>query len=343
MDRSFSLQSGSTPTSGTGPSSAADGFQYAFAESSNNYHLNYDLVRTFPTGQSVYGITFQYHMYGATMGSVNLESSPDGASWITLWQKSGNLGNPWHQATAYATSGQTMLRFTYTSGDGDTGDFALDDIQVGDCLVIGCVALPESCIATPTTCDAATGKCAVKADGTACNDGSTDTVNDVCFQGVCRSCKAPTDDCQIAAQFNLATQQCPASNQPDGTACTAGGVISLGTCSAGECHGVAASTTDFESDLGGWTTGGLDQSFIFGTGSTPSSNTGPSSAAEGLQYVYAETSGPNSPSINFDLMRTFPAGAEVDGITFQYHMYGDTMGSAVLESSADGSSFNFLW
>ena len=34
-------------------------------------------------------------------------------------------------------SGQTMLRFTYTSGASYTGDFALDDIQLGDCLLWG--------------------------------------------------------------------------------------------------------------------------------------------------------------------------------------------------------------
>ena len=112
MDRSFSRWSGSTPTSSTGPSSAADGSYYVYAFSANNYNLDFDLEKTFPAGQELYGIAFQYHMYGYTMGSAVLESSANGTSWAPLWSQSGNKGNQWLQATVYAGSGQAMLRFT---------------------------------------------------------------------------------------------------------------------------------------------------------------------------------------------------------------------------------------
>merc|ERR1719424_72999 len=101
------------------------------------------MEKSFPAGQELYGVAFQYHMYGAAIGSAVLETSADGASWDALWSKSGNLGDQWLQAALYADPGQTMLRFTYTSGSTFTSDFALDDIQIGDCLTVGCPAAPS--------------------------------------------------------------------------------------------------------------------------------------------------------------------------------------------------------
>ena len=178
MDQPFTRLSGATASSATGPSSAADGSFYVYAETSspNNPSVNFDLEKTFPTGQELYGIAFQYHMYGATMGSAVLESSATGTSWASLWSQSGNIGTQWNQATVYAQgSGQTMLRFTYTSGGSYTGDFALDDIQIGDCLTVGCSASPNSiCMVPGGTCDPATGRCAAYADGTTCDSETMD-------------------------------------------------------------------------------------------------------------------------------------------------------------------------
>ena len=117
MDQSFTLKSGGTPSSSTGPSSAADGSYYVYAETSGQYGKNFDLEKAFPAGQELYGIAFQYHMYGGTMGSAVLESSVTSTSWASLWSKSGNMGNQWLQATAYAVSGHTMLRYTYVPND----------------------------------------------------------------------------------------------------------------------------------------------------------------------------------------------------------------------------------
>ena len=118
-------------------------------------------------------------MYGNGMGSAVLESSADGTTWGSLWSMSGNKGNQWLQATVYAgSSDQMMLRFTYTSGTGSQswqGDFALDDIQIGDCLTVGCSAAPNlPCMVPSGTCDSATGMCAVYADGTTCDPETRD-------------------------------------------------------------------------------------------------------------------------------------------------------------------------
>ena len=113
------------------------------------------------------------------MGSVILESGVPGAAggnavWTPIWSKSGNLGDQWNQALVFAQQSPTMLRFTYTSGSSYTGDFALDDIQLGDCLTVGCSASPNSaCMVPGGSCDHASGRCAAYADGTTCESETT--------------------------------------------------------------------------------------------------------------------------------------------------------------------------
>ena len=106
---------------------------------------------------------------------------------------------------------------------------------------------------------------------------------------------------------------------------------------------VATFTSGFETGFDGWATGTTGRlPFVLGTGSTPSTATGPGNAAAGSGYVFVETSGSNRNKV-FDLEKTVPAGHELGGISFQYHMYGKDMGSAVLESSADGTTWTNLW
>ena len=112
----FVLGTGSTPSTATGPGNAAAGSGYVFTETSgSNSNKVFDLEMTVPARHELSGISFQYHMYGAHIGSAVLESSADGTTWTNLWSQSGNLGNQWHQATVQASGGQTMLRFTYVS------------------------------------------------------------------------------------------------------------------------------------------------------------------------------------------------------------------------------------
>ena len=74
--------------------------------------------------------------------------------------------------------------------------------------------------------------------------------------------------------------------------------------------GIATFTNGFESGMAEWTTGGMDRPFIRQSGSTLSSGTGPSAAAVGNFYVYAETSYGNH-NLKFDLQRTVPGGQDL--------------------------------
>ena len=57
-------------------------------------------------------LRFHYHMYGSTMGT--LDVSVNGTS---VWTMSGDQGNTWHPAqvdlAAYATSDSIVVVFTY--------------------------------------------------------------------------------------------------------------------------------------------------------------------------------------------------------------------------------------
>lgn len=91
------------------------------------------------------------------------------------------------------------------------------------------------------------GTCA-PVTGNACNDGRSDTANDVCTQGVCTgidlcagvTCDA-SDPCHVAGSCDPATGACTNPNAPDGTSCNDGNACTqTDRCSAGACVGSGA-------------------------------------------------------------------------------------------------------
>ena len=128
----------STPTGSTGPSSAFDGNQFAYTESSGNSgeegilispEIDLSGLTNNPT------VSFNYHMFGTQMGSLDLEvESPSGSgNWVLVWSDLGNLGNEWNQAIVPLTpfAGQTVkFRFYGTPGGTTTSDMAVDNFSV---------------------------------------------------------------------------------------------------------------------------------------------------------------------------------------------------------------------
>ena len=93
----------------------------------------------------------------------------------------------------------------------------------------------------PRICDPATGLCPSPdaSNGTACDDGTFCTVNDVCTSGVCRgvprNCTFLTDQCNDGV-CNEADGRCEAAPRVDGTACQADSdPCTTDTCEAGSC------------------------------------------------------------------------------------------------------------
>ena len=127
----FQVGKGSTFTRSTGPSSASHGSYYAYVEATGNKGGKAFDLQTYDVGD-ISAITFTYHMYGETIGTVSLQGSRDSSTWTSLWTKSGNLGDMWSYAkvTVGAKKDYHFLRFYYVTGDSFTGDFALDNVLV---------------------------------------------------------------------------------------------------------------------------------------------------------------------------------------------------------------------
>ncbi|MEM0999213.1 MAG: T9SS type A sorting domain-containing protein [Bacteroidota bacterium] len=135
----WTQNSGGTTSSGTGPSGAAQGTQYAYMEVSSPNYPSRTAIITSPcfdlTSVSNPAISFQYHALGATVGTLRLQASTDGSTWTTIWSFTGDQGSAWLTANvslnAYTNEDELRLRFNGTSGSSYTGDICLDDIRVG--------------------------------------------------------------------------------------------------------------------------------------------------------------------------------------------------------------------
>ena len=136
-DINWTVRSGSTPSSNTGPSAAADGSHYIYTEASSG-NDNKRAILTSPcfdlSGLSSGSISFKYHLYGGNMGTVSLQASVNGGSWSTLWSEGGNQGNSWQTATvnlgSLAGNSSVQLRFNGLTGSGWQSDIALDDFTI---------------------------------------------------------------------------------------------------------------------------------------------------------------------------------------------------------------------
>jgi hypothetical protein len=137
----WQVHSGGTSSSSTGPSQANSGSVYLYLETSggttgSNSQLTlpeFDL-----TSLNVPIFSFYYHMYGATMGSLEVQVSTDtGSTWTTVLTLMGQdqtaNADPWKEElvdlTNYKTA-FTMVRFNGIRGTSFTSDMAIDDIRM---------------------------------------------------------------------------------------------------------------------------------------------------------------------------------------------------------------------
>lgn len=136
--------SGGTPSNTTGPSGAADGTWYMYTEASvaDNGSPNKTAYLISPCiefdGFENAQITFDYHMYGADMGTLSLEVSiDDGANYSNVFsisgEQHGSNGAAWTNQIVDLSvyDGQTIkLRFYGLTGSSWRGDMAFDNINI---------------------------------------------------------------------------------------------------------------------------------------------------------------------------------------------------------------------
>ncbi len=139
-DIDWSLDSNTTPSSSTGPSAPTEGNNYIFTEASGNGtgFPNKIALLTSPCidliNETNAELSFDYHMYGSNMGTLEMRASiDDGSSWTTIWNQSGDKGNSWYSQTVSLSgySGITIkLQLKGTTGSSYRSDMAIDNINI---------------------------------------------------------------------------------------------------------------------------------------------------------------------------------------------------------------------
>ncbi|HAS43237.1 MAG TPA: hypothetical protein DCS93_22345 [Microscillaceae bacterium] len=137
----WTRNSGGTPTNNTGPSNAADGNYYMYAEADSLQQLGYGSFESFYFDLSKLPnpeISFSYHAYGATVDSMMLEvvvlGNTSGERY-SVWKVKGDQGNTWHQAKVDLSAfvGK-IVYFIFWSINSKTltADMAIDHVQINN-------------------------------------------------------------------------------------------------------------------------------------------------------------------------------------------------------------------
>jgi len=138
-DLDWTRNSGTTPSSNTGPEMAARGSYYLYTEATGNNNKQAILLSPrFDLSQVVNPILIaKYHMYGSNMGTLVFEASTDnGSSWNLLAEFDPGQGfDKWVTFAIYYSlnnyaSETVQLRMIGTVGDGYESDIAVDDINI---------------------------------------------------------------------------------------------------------------------------------------------------------------------------------------------------------------------
>jgi hypothetical protein len=285
-------------------------------------------------------LNFKYHMYGASTGSLEVEISTDGLSWVSVWSKSGDQGNDWKDAlinlSSYA-AGSPLLRFKGVVGNGFESDMAIDAVQIREVItetdIVTFVITEQT---GPATIDAANHTVAFEVLGGTVvtnlaptftlSEGATATVSDIA-----QISGTTTNDFSNPTTYTITAE--------DGTTTQDWEV----TLTEAACLNAFPYFEGFETDSGVWFQNTNDDTdWSRHSGGTISSNTGPSTAHEGTFYRYIRAVDNNLRAILtsscFDI-----ASLLNPALNFKYHMFGEHMGSLEVEISTDGVSWVRVW
>lgn len=137
----WTLQTGPTPTAQTGPDAAYNGTNYWYTKASGGNSPNKTAMLKTGKCLNLMGMNnpvfeFYYHLYGNQMGSLAIQVSQDNElNWVTVWTRSGNLGNVWLKGVVDLLpyrSPNTKIRIVGTTGAGSRSDMAIDALYIGE-------------------------------------------------------------------------------------------------------------------------------------------------------------------------------------------------------------------
>lgn len=127
--------SGSTPSSSTGPSGdhTTGSGHYLYMETSSCN--NKTAILTSPcidlSNEALPVLEFAYHMYGSSMGTLDVEIYY-GGTWTNIFSMSGSQGDQWNQVSIDLSNYKivTQIRFVGETGTSYYSDMAIDDIKL---------------------------------------------------------------------------------------------------------------------------------------------------------------------------------------------------------------------
>ncbi len=258
--------SGSTPSSGTGPTSAVQGSNYMYLEASTNGTAgqignNATAILTsncFDLGSATSAtFSFQNHMNGANMGTLTLQATVDDLTWATLWTQTGNQGNAWNSVNvdlAAYVGGTVKLRFVGTTGPGWESDLAIDDLSLTTSGGPGDTQAPT----TPTGLAASNvTTTSFDVSWTASTDNVGVTGYNVYLNGSLDGSTAGTSysfsGLSASTTYTVAVEAEDAAGNTSGQAST-----SVTTSDPGSCTNQTVNSNNFEGGFGIWNDGGSD-------------------------------------------------------------------------------------
>jgi hypothetical protein len=122
--------SGSTWSSGTGPSGAYDGSYYVYVETSSLSGGEEAILAIDLDEKSNGNVDFYYHQYGDDQGTLYLEVW-DGDAWNEIWSSTGDQGDQWNnESIEFEQALKIRFRNVHDSGGAFEGDIALDLITI---------------------------------------------------------------------------------------------------------------------------------------------------------------------------------------------------------------------
>ncbi|MEC4727696.1 PKD domain-containing protein [Shewanella sp. D64] len=348
-DWDWSRLSGATASSSTGPDSGVGGQgYYLYLETSNNkgaYTAGEQAViesRDWNVSQPRF--SFDYHMYGANIGTLVVDMFKDGSWNNNIWQISGQQQSSstedYRQANVdlSAYSGAVRFRLRAVAAGGWKGDIAIDNLQV-----YGTPFIPENqapvFTLNPSVIADASVDLAYRADISA---AATDPDGDVLTFSIISApawisltANGLISGTPESADLGLNTMQVRVTD-PQGASSEA--QVELYVV---EATIIALTSLDFEAGFNnGWSHGtGASHEWETEAGTTPSSSTGPAAGANTQStYAYLETSKDFAYSAGNTAYLDSPTLAGTARLlSFHYHMYGAEIGSLSVDIFHQGN------
>lgn len=361
---------GATATGNTGPSAAHAGTKYAYAEASGGQ--NQDVAELISplidlTPLTIPTLEFYYHRYGASVGGLNVQVWSQSLGWVTVWTKSGGQdqsasADPWikESITLNAFVNETVrVRFESVRSFQPQGDIAIDALEIKEapnCPKPSGLAVSgrstTSVDLSWTSANATSWQVEYGTTGFAPGSGTytvinsnpgtvtgltSGTVYDFYIRSLCGGGDTSEWIGPVSAMPYCSAVPAPYTENFDGTGWTAG----TGTYNAAD----AVATCWWRYPNAG--TGATDPVY-WGVRSLPGTtpNTGPDQDHTGGNFVYVESSAGSvgqiasleSPLVDLNPLTT-------PELRFQYHMYGNSMGTLRVDVYSANSStwFNGVW